>query len=127
MARAARPLAGTHDFSAFRAAECQAASPRKTLDPIAVTAHGNFVRFDFTANGFLHHMVRNIVGALVVVGAGKAPEDWLAELLAGRDRTRAAPTFAPDGLYLTGVDYEPKWGLPATRRPLQLPLASPSS
>ncbi len=123
MLRAAQPLGGTHDFSAFRAAECQAASPVRTLAPIAIVAHGEVIRFDFSANAFLHHMVRNIVGALVAVGAGKAPEDWLAELLARRDRTRAAPTFAPDGLYLTGVDYEPKWGLPGTLRPLSLPIA----
>lgn len=126
MARAARPLAGTHDFSAFRAAECQAASPIKTLASIAVVAHGEFIRFEFSANAFLHHMIRNIVGALVAVGTGKAPENWLAELLDGRDRTRAAPTFAPDGLYLTGADYDAKWELPGTRRPLQLPLAAVS-
>lgn len=124
MTRAARPLAGTHDFSAFRAAECQAKSPLKTLAPIAIVAHGEFVRFDFSANAFLHHMVRNIVGALVAVGAGKMPDDWPGRVLAGRDRTRAAATFAPDGLYLTGADYEPRWGFPGTRRPVQLPLAS---
>jgi tRNA pseudouridine38-40 synthase len=126
MARAAQPLAGTQDFSAFRAAECQAKSPVRTLAPIALAAHGEFVQFDFSANAFLHHMVRNIVGALVAVGAGKMPEDWLAQLIAGRDRTLAAATFAPDGLYLTGADYEPRWGLPATRRAVQLPLPSNS-
>jgi tRNA pseudouridine38-40 synthase len=124
MARAARPLAGTHDFSAFRAAECQARSPVKTLAPIGVTAGGEWVRLDFSADAFLHHMVRNIVGALVAVGAGRAPEDWLAALVAGRDRTRAAATFAPDGLYLTGADYASDWGLPATRRPVQFPVAA---
>jgi tRNA pseudouridine38-40 synthase len=126
MARAAQPLAGTHDFSAFRAAECQARSPVKTLAPIAVFAQGEIIRFDFSANAFLHHMVRNIVGALVQVGADKAPESWVAELLEGRDRTRSAPTFAPDGLYLTGADYEAKWALPATRRPLALPMVADS-
>ena len=109
-------LAGTHDFSAFRAAECQAKSPVKTLATIELAASGDFVRFDFSANAFLHHMIRNIVGALVYVGAGKEPVPWIAELLAARDRTHAAPTFAPDGLYLTGVDYDAKWGLPPTRR-----------
>ena len=69
----------------------------------------------------LHHMIRNIVGALVYVGAGKHPPAWIGELLAGRDRTRAAPTFAPDGLYFTGVEYDAKWGLPPTRRPVALP------
>jgi tRNA pseudouridine38-40 synthase len=123
MREAARALAGTHDFSAFRAAECQAKSPVKTLSTIELAASGDFVRFDFFANAFLHHMIRNIVGALVYVGAGKEPVPWIAEILAARDRTHAAPTFAPDGLYLTGVDYEAKWGLPPTRRPVSLPLA----
>jgi tRNA pseudouridine38-40 synthase len=120
---AAAALAGTHDFSAFRAAECQATSPVKTLSPVAVVADGEYIRFDFSANAFLHHMIRNIVGALVYVGAGKAPPTWMAELLAARDRTRAAPTFAADGLYLTGADYDAKWGLPPTVRPVRLPLS----
>jgi tRNA pseudouridine38-40 synthase len=121
MACAAQSLVGTHDFSAFRAAQCQARSPVKTLAALVVAPDGEFIRFDFSANAFLHHMVRNIVGALVAVGDGKAAEHWPAELLAGRDRTRAAPTFAPDGLYLTGAEYGPEWGLPATRRPVRLP------
>jgi len=115
-------LAGTHDFSAFRAALCQAKSPVKTLTRAEIAAVGECVRFDFSANAFLHHMIRNIVGALVHVGAGKAPPAWIGELLAARDRTRAAPTFAADGLYLTGADYDPKWELPATQRALVLPL-----
>ena len=78
------------------------------------------LRFDFRANAFLHHMIRNIVGSLVYVGAGKRAPAWIAELLAGRDRTRAAPTFAPDGLYFTGAEYDAKWGLPPTRRPVAL-------
>jgi len=123
MREAARVLAGTHDFSAFRAAECQAKSPVKTLSTIEVAASGDFVRFDFSANAFLHHMIRNIVGALVYVGAGKEPVQWIAEILVARDRTYAAPTFAPDGLYMTGVDYDAKWGLPPTRRPVSLPIA----
>ena len=123
MREAAVSLAGTHDFSAFRAAECQAASPVKTLSAIAVGADGDYVRFDFSANAFLHHMIRNIIGALVYVGAGKKPVTWIAELLAERNRTRAAPTFAADGLYLTGADYDVTWGLPPTRRPVRLPLS----
>lgn len=122
MAEAARSLVGTHDFSAFRAAECQAKSPVKTLTQVAVAASGEQIRFDFSADAFLHHMIRNIVGALVYVGAGRQPVSWVAELIAGRDRTRAAPTFAADGLYLTGADYESKWGLPPCRRPVDLPL-----
>jgi len=123
MREAAAALAGTHDFSAFRAAECQAASPVKTLSHVAVAADGEFVRLDFSANAFLHHMIRNIVGALVYVGAGKEPTTWIADLLAARDRTRAAPTFAADGLYLTGADYDAKWDLPPTRAQVRLPLA----
>ena len=123
MREAAAALAGTHDFSSFRAAECQAATPVRTLSPVAVVTDGDHVRFDFSANAFLHHMIRNIVGALVYVGAGKESVAWIADLIAARDRARAAPTFAADGLYLTGADYDAKWGLPPTRRPVRLPLA----
>jgi len=115
MRDAAARLVGTHDFSSFRAAECQAKSPVKTLRVAAVERSGDLVRFDFTANAFLHHMIRNIVGALVRVGAGKHPPAWIDELLAARDRTRGAPTFAPDGLYFEGVDYDARFGLPPTR------------
>jgi tRNA pseudouridine38-40 synthase len=125
MREGAAALVGTHDFSAFRAAMCQAKSPVKTLARADVDAIGECIRFDFSANAFLHHMIRNIVGALVRVGAAKAPPAWIGELLAGRDRTRAAATFAPDGLYLTGADFDPTWRLPATRAPVVLPLASP--
>jgi tRNA pseudouridine38-40 synthase len=123
---AAATLVGTHDFSAFRAALCQAKSPVKTLATARIGASGACLRFEFSANAFLHHMIRNIVGALVRVGAGKAPPDWIAELLAGRDRTRGAATFAPDGLYLTGADYDRRWGLPPTRRPIELPVPEPA-
>ena len=123
MAEGAKPLVGTHDFSAFRAAMCQAKSPVKTLARADVVAAGDVIRFDFSANAFLHHMIRNIVGALVHVGCGKAPPGWIGELLASRDRTRGAPTFAADGLYLTGADYDAAWPLPFTRAPLVLPQA----
>jgi tRNA pseudouridine38-40 synthase len=119
----AAALLGTHDFSAFRAALCQARSPVKTIEVAEIRAFGDCIRFDFSANAFLHHMIRNIVGALVHVGAGKAPPAWIGELIAGGDRTRAAATFAAAGLYFTGADYDPGWGLPATRRPVTLPLA----
>jgi tRNA pseudouridine38-40 synthase len=122
MAMAARALVGTHDFSAFRASECQARSPVRTMTTASVTAEGEYLRFEFCANGFLHHMIRNVVGALVWIGAGKRPPDWLAELLSHRDRRLAAPTFAAAGLYFTGADYDPGWQLPATCRPLVLPL-----
>ena len=121
MSQAAEALVGTHDFSAFRAAECQAKSPTKTLTEVAITGDGDQLRFDFCADAFLQHMIRNIVGSLVYVGAGKHSPAWIAELLAGRDRTRAAPTFAPDGLYFTGADYDAKWGLPPARRRVALP------
>jgi len=121
MTLAADALVGTHDFSAFRAAECQAKSPTKTLTEVTIAAHGDELRFDFRADAFLQHMIRNIVGSLVHVGAGKQPPQWIAELLAARDRTRAAPTFAPDGLYFTGADYDPRWALPPTRRRVSLP------
>ena len=109
-------LIGTHDFSSFRAAECQAKSPVKTLVHARVMRQGDLVRFELSANAFLHHMVRNIVGALVTVGAGKAHPSWMREVLAARDRTQGPATFAPDGLYFCGADYDARFGLPATRR-----------
>ncbi|MDE2341804.1 MAG: tRNA pseudouridine(38-40) synthase TruA [Betaproteobacteria bacterium] len=112
MREAARLLLGTHDFSAFRAAECQAKSPVKTLTQAEISIHGSLLRFSFTADAFLQHMVRNMVGALVAVGAGRSAPSWLGSLLESRDRTRGAPTFPPDGLYLTGVGYADEWQLP---------------
>lgn len=120
MREAADSLLGRHDFSAFRAAECQARSATRMLDRLDITREDDVIRFDLHADAFLQHMVRNIVGALVYVGSGRHPPGWIAELLAGRDRTRAAPTFAADGLYLTGIDYAPHWNLPATRAAVRL-------
>ncbi len=94
MRAAAALLIGEHDFSAFRAAECQAPSPVKTLRAITSRRRGAYWRFDFDANAFLHHMVRNIMGCLVAVGSGSRPPAWMAEVLAARDRDAAAPTFA---------------------------------
>ncbi len=108
-----RALRGTHDFSAFRDAQCQAKSPVRDLLEARVTRAGGLVVFTFHANAFLHHMVRNLVGALVYVGAGRESPAWIGELLAARDRTLAAPTFMPDGLYLAAVEYDPALGLPA--------------
>ena len=113
MRAALAQLAGEHDFSAFRSSECQAKSPVRSLHSWALEQRGALLRFEFTANGFLHHMVRNIVGCLVYVGKGKHPPSWLAEVLAKRDRRLAAPTFSPDGLYLAAVEYAPGWKLPA--------------
>jgi len=115
MKMAAVNLLGEHDFTAFRAAECQAQSPVRTMHAVSVVANGPYVIFEFTANAFLHHMIRNIVGSLVYVGKGKHPPQWIAELLQGRDRTRAAPTFDASGLYLLNVEYDSNWGLPAPR------------
>ncbi|MCX7167512.1 MAG: tRNA pseudouridine(38-40) synthase TruA [Rhodocyclales bacterium] len=111
MAAATASLLGEHDFSAFRAVECQAKSPIKTLRRVDVKRYGDLLVFDFEASAFLHHMVRNIVGALVYVGKGTHPPAWLGELLVGRDRARAAPTFEACGLYFAGVDYDPVWQL----------------
>jgi tRNA pseudouridine38-40 synthase len=116
MHRAAQFLLGERDFSSFRSAECQAKSPVRRMRRADVRANGPYLMFDFTANAFLHHMVRNIVGCLVYVGKGKHPPQWLAELVAARDRKLAAPTFAADGLYLSEVRYEPRWGLPGFPR-----------
>lgn len=113
MQAAARLLLGEHDFSSFRAAECQAKSPVKTLQRADVMRQGDLLVFDFAATAFLHHMIRNIVGALVYVGKGAHPPEWITELLAARDRTQAPPTFAAAGLYFAGVDYDPVWRLPA--------------
>jgi tRNA pseudouridine38-40 synthase len=118
MLDAAQTLRGVHDFSAFRAAECQALSPVKDLRRAAVSRFGQLVLFEFAADAFLHHMVRNIVGCLVKIGDGSHSGAWLREVLDSRDRNRAAPTFAPDGLYLTAVEYDAAWGLPALARRL---------
>ncbi|HEY0666300.1 MAG TPA: tRNA pseudouridine(38-40) synthase TruA [Gallionella sp.] len=112
MRMAAVHLIGEHDFSAFRASECQAKSPIKTLTQLDIARQGDMIVFDLSAGAFLHHMVRNIVGCLVYVGKGKYPPDWLAEVLDSRDRRLAAPTFSPDGLYLRHIKFESKWGLP---------------
>jgi tRNA pseudouridine38-40 synthase len=122
MAEAATQLLGSHDFSAFRAAECQARSPVRDLRQASVSRRGSHVIFDFRANAFLHHQVRNMVGALVWVGLGRRSPSWLGEVLASGDRRQAAATFAPDGLYLTDVRYDSEWGLPdfEVRLPLTL-------
>lgn len=111
MREAADLLLGEHDFSAFRSVECQARSPVKTLRRADIARHGDLLVFDFEASAYLHHMVRNLVGTLVYVGKGAHPPAWAGELLAGRDRSRAAPTFEACGLYFAGVDYDPDWKL----------------
>ena len=120
MREAAAMLLGEHDFSTFRAAECQAKSPIKNLSQADITQHGEFFLFEFSANAFLHHMIRNLVGSMIYVGNGEQPPIWMAKILEHRNRTHAAPTFSPDGLYLTGVHYDAKWGLPECQRKLTL-------
>ncbi|HEU0283183.1 MAG TPA: tRNA pseudouridine(38-40) synthase TruA [Gallionella sp.] len=112
MQAAAQCLLGEHDFSAFRAAQCQAKSPVKHLHQLDIRRHGEMLILDLSADAFLHHMVRNIIGCLVYVGKGKHSPQWMKEILEGRNRNQAAPTFAPDGLYLRRIQYEAKWGLP---------------
>jgi len=105
MNAAAQRLLGRHDFTTFRAAECQAKSPVKTLDRLDVDRAGDEVDVRAEARSFLHHQVRSMVGSLVLVGDGKWTADDLAAALAARDRTRCGPVAPPDGLYLVGVDY----------------------
>ena len=112
MRAAAALLLGEHDFSAFRAAECQARSPIRRLYALNVERCGDRVIIDATANAFLHHMVRNLVGLLLDVGVGKTPPQWAADVLACRDRTRSAPTAPAQGLYLWKVHYPRAFGLP---------------
>lgn len=116
MALAARLLEGEHDFSAFRAAECQAKSPIRNLARAAVSRSGPYIAFDFTANAFLHHMVRNIVGCLLYVGRGRHRPEWVGEVLESRERRLAAPTMPADGLYLVEVRYDARWNLPRFAR-----------
>jgi tRNA pseudouridine38-40 synthase len=126
MIEAARWLIGTHDFSAFRAAECQARSPVRDLSRLEVKRAGDFVLLEVTANAFLHHMVRNIAGMLIHVGRGDAPPQFAAELLAGRDR-RLAPATAPAaGLYLWRVHYPPVFGLPDDSDIMRSPAGCPA-
>ena len=109
-------LVGEHDFSAFRAAECQAQVPVRRLERISVARDGDLVVFEVTANAFLHHMVRNIVGSALPIGEGERDAAWLAALLAGRDRRVAGPTAPPGGLYLASVAYPAAAGIPRGAR-----------
>jgi tRNA pseudouridine38-40 synthase len=112
MRRAAGVILGTHDFSAFRSSECQALSPVKTLRALAIERRGAYWRFDFDADAFLHHMIRNIVGSLVAVGSGARSPEWLGGVLAQRDRALAAATFAAAGLYFLGPYYDAVHAIP---------------
>ena len=112
MAEAARALVGEHDFSAFRAAGCQARSPVRRMERLSVERYGERVVIEATANAFLHHMMRNIAGLLIAIGKGNAPPAWAHQVLAGRDRTRSAATAPACGLYLVSVRYPAAFGLP---------------
>jgi tRNA pseudouridine38-40 synthase len=126
MQEAAQLLLGSHDFSAFRAAECQAKSPVRDVTGLRVQRCGEFVLIEVTANAFLHHMVRNIAGLLIHVGQGEAPPVLAAELLRGRER-RLAPATAPAcGLYLWRVQYPPVFGLPDDSDIMQAPAGCPA-
>lgn len=114
MRSGARHFVGAHDFSAFRSSECQAKSPVRTLHRLDIEGGDGRIVFTICANAFLHHMVRNIVGTLVYIGKGRHPPQWAGEVLASRNRARAAPTFAPEGLCLDHVEYEARWNLPSS-------------
>jgi tRNA pseudouridine38-40 synthase len=111
MHEAAQVLLGEQDFSSFRAAACQSSTPMRRVDFVDVRRKGELVAIDIQANAFLHHMVRNIAGTLIAVGKGLHEPDWVSELLAMRDRTRAPDTAPPCGLYLVGVEYPDHFGL----------------
>lgn len=113
MAEAARVFLGTHDFSAFRARQCQAKSPIKTVHHLRILQHGHFIILDIRANAFLHHMVRNIAGVLMTIGAGERPVEWAREVLETGVRRTGGVTAHPYGLYLVEVDYPPEFDLPA--------------
>ena len=112
MKQAASSLIGEHDFSAFRAAGCQARSPRRNIHRLDIWQQGQLIVVECQANAFLHHMVRNIVGSLVRIGQGEARVDWLSELLESKDRRLAGITAPAHGLYLIQVDYPSQFGVP---------------
>jgi tRNA pseudouridine38-40 synthase len=113
MRTAAAHLVGEHDFSSFRAAECQARTPMRNMHAIEVQRTGEHIVITVRANAFLHHMVRNIAGVLIAIGSGERTTDWSAEVLAARDRTQGGVTAPPGGLYLAGIRYTPSLGLPS--------------
>lgn len=121
MSEACQFLLGQHDFSSFRAAECQAKTPVRTVNLCTLQKIENIFVFEIEADGFLHHMVRNIMGVLIDIGLGKKPVSWMNEVLNARDRCAAAKTAPANGLYLTHIGYSPRFALPVTlRKPLFL-------
>jgi tRNA pseudouridine38-40 synthase len=121
MLEAAQMLLGKQDFSSFRASSCQALSPVKTMLAADIRQKGRYWTFEFEANAFLHHMIRNIMGCLIAVGQGKQPPSWVRDVIAARSRDAAAPTFSPDGLYFLGPRYGAEWGLPNLGTPAAAP------
>ncbi len=111
---AAQALLGEQDFTSFRAAQCQSHTPWRNVEKVSVSRQGQFVIVDIQANAFLHHMVRNIVGSLLEVGAGNQPVSWIADLLKAKNRQQAAPTAKPNGLYLVKAHYPAEFDLPQT-------------
>jgi tRNA pseudouridine38-40 synthase len=112
MHEAAQKILGEQDFSAFRTVQCQAKHPNRNLHRLAVCREGDMIYFEVQANAFLHHMVRNLVGSLLLIGKGEQPVHWMKTLLDGRDRTVAGPTAPAEGLMFLGALYPPEWGLP---------------
>ncbi|HEX7045312.1 MAG TPA: tRNA pseudouridine(38-40) synthase TruA [Burkholderiales bacterium] len=112
MRAAARYLLGTHDFTSFRSIQCEARSPVRELRVLDVERRGDLVQLHACANGFLHHMVRNLAGVLLAIGAGERPPEWAREVLEARDRTKGGVTAPADGLYLTAVEYPESFGIP---------------
>ncbi|WP_434356150.1 tRNA pseudouridine(38-40) synthase TruA [Parasalinivibrio latis] len=122
MHQAGQFLLGENDFTSFRAVQCQSKSPWRNVMHLKVTRHGHYVIVDIKANAFVHHMVRNIVGSLIVVGKGEQEPEWIKWLLAAKDRKLAAATAKPGGLYLVDVDYPEMFELPVVPiGPLFLP------
>jgi tRNA pseudouridine38-40 synthase len=117
MQAAAATLLGAHDFSAYRAMQCQAKNPVRELRALSVARHGELVIIDVYANAFLHHMVRNLAGVLMDIGAGERPATWAREVLEHRDRTLGGITAPADGLYLSRVEYPARFDLPAVATP----------
>jgi len=112
MNEAAAFLVGEHDFTSFRAAGCQAKSPVRTVRSISVKRLGDEVHVDIEANAFLYHMVRNVVGSLILVGRGERSVSWMGEVLEQKDRTQSGMTAPSQGLYFRKALYLPRWGLP---------------
>lgn len=113
MRKAAAYLVGQHDFTSFRATQCQAKSPVRKIEYLHLVRRGELIVLEVQANAFLHHMVRNIVGVLLAVGAGDKSPEWVFEVLAARDRSAGGATAKPFGLYLVGVGYPQEFDLPA--------------